>query len=1585
MTKRSFIRFLFTFICVFALACVLMPGPAKADTVTYITRSWNGSAVNSTEATRNDVIPFPESQEIAPGWYYVNRNITIDERVCLQGDTHIILCDGCTLDVKGLYIPKGYTLHIYGQSEDSGKIYSHPSGGAGIGGYSGHDNGNIVIYGGTIEVAGYDHCAGIGSNDDKTGGAITIYGGTITAKGGSDGAAIGGGRNCSGGAITIYGGDITANDPTDSDCPENGAGIGGGKSGAGGTITIWGGTITTYSRDGAGIGGGDDGVGGTITIYGGTITSTKVNQGQGARIGGGCDAAPGTITIHGGTITTVGGKGAGIGGGKGNTAGGSVTIDGGVIEASGSYGIGSGQDGSDVAVTLDYTDATRDSISVTASSYNGTVTLEKTFVKNNGELEDPDPVFMPGVVDDNSLLTSITLEAYIPKPRQISVSTVEHGAVTADKTAACAGETVHLTAAPEDGYWLSAAGIYSTDNQLIRYVSVNTGGSDFIMPDQDIIVKAEFRAKKAVSTDVLYPFGGLNPTPHLHGTLTADKAAAGAGETVTLTLATDEGYGLKSGGMKAYARLGSNENQITVTEQADGTWTFIMPDGDYTADVYAEIEWKKAPPAGPAMPYFYIDEACTAQGSVEAGSVPVRTPPLSAQDLYRPSVTQLTLTVTPEEGYVFKGWEVVTVGTDGLPFQDYSLPVEYIGGQYMLEFSTAEYSYIFRIKAVFEEGPTPITLDVQHYNKNGTINTDSTITASPTTAYAGDAVTVTVNLAEGAKLGTYTDYNTHQEKPCPEIYYYSGELNDLGTNLCYIEPVQNGDTYTFTVPEGISQQYPTVYVNAAFEDETYSVTLPDDWDVKIGKVGTDKTGAARGETVTLTATVAGNVTFVPATDLTVSYTDEHGMVQQAVFTPTGTTALGSLLTYTGTFTMPAHDVTVGAVFTQKAYSITMPDLTGVSPRPETTIAVDGFDVSTDHVYRRANAGDAVTLSVISPNNYTDDKLVVRGIWYTLDATGDRYDLALTYDKYLNPSCAFSMPAGSITFHYETGIAYGIRLDTEGAYGTFSLDRSYAFEGETVTITGVPDTSVYAHDWLICTVRTFGLSPNEDVLTTVYNGDGSFTASFIMPGANVIAAPKFQMKNVPHVQYSYAEGTGLTAAVQDTPARYFILDSTMTELTGPWYVVKENVSINTSLTISGNVSLLLMDGVTLTAKGVEIQGTGKLTVFGQVSDTGKLNTTGNGENPGVSLMGGGMLEIHGGRLNATGGKGAAGIGGKYNSAMNGTLVVYGGYVSAKGGHKTYDQEYRDSDGMPSYYTIKAGGAGIGGGACGSGGTVVIYGGEVEAEADMGAGIGAGTNDRYGGDESGGSVTILGGCVTAIPHNMPSWYDYWAIGGGKSNSLTLGGDMIVTVNGQTYTGATAKEKCRSKAVVIISSTAPAVTFRTVSFAAGDEGATGSMSPAYVLSGDIYMLPACGFTGAAGKAFAGWQVGSDAQARMAGDTFTVTADTTVTALWQSIIFGNPDFEIPGSVTVIENNAFEGIAATAVEIPEYCTRIGDRAFKDCGQLTMIRIPADCELGTDVFDGCTLVYVFSTAGSPAEDYCNDPAHGNCVFVKEGN
>ena len=419
---------------------------AQEVTVTYVKRSWNGSAVESETVTDTATVLPSNGVMKTGGRYYVNRNIETDGRTGVSGTgtAELILGDGCTLTIPGLYVPPGATLIIYGQANDTGKLSCYPwQQGPGIGGYDKHDNGNIVIHGGNIYARGYNNCAGIGSNDDQTTGYITIYGGTVTATGGDKSAGIGGGKDSDGGVITIYGGNITANSGNNGsgigggsghgatiniyggniiandeslsewdECWEDGAGIGGGDGGDGGNITINGGTITTYSRDGAGIGGGDDGGGGNITINGGTIYSYYYGQGQGARIGGGCDGKPGNITINGGTIITNGGAGAGIGGGRRNKSGGSVTINGGVIKTSGNYGIGSGDNGSDVAVSLNYTDATEDSISITSSSYNGTVTLEKGFEKVAGSNEVCVALFNEGTVSDNSLLVGDTLKAW---------------------------------------------------------------------------------------------------------------------------------------------------------------------------------------------------------------------------------------------------------------------------------------------------------------------------------------------------------------------------------------------------------------------------------------------------------------------------------------------------------------------------------------------------------------------------------------------------------------------------------------------------------------------------------------------------------------------------------------------------------------------------------------------------------------------------------------------------------------------------------------------------------------------------------------------------------------------------------------------------------------------------------------------------------------------------------------------------------------------------------------------------------------------------------------------------------------------
>jgi len=70
-----------------------------------------------------------------------------------------------------------------------------------------------------------------------------------------------------------------------------------------------------------------------------------------------------------------------------------------------------------------------------------------------------------------------------------------------------------------------------------------------------------------------------------------------------------------------------------------------------------------------------------------------------------------------------------------------------------------------------------------------------------------------------------------------------------------------------------------------------------------------------------------------------------------------------------------------------------------------------------------------------------------------------------------------------------------------------------------------------------------------------------------------------------------------------------------------------------------------------------------------------------------------------------------------------------------------------------------------------------------------------------------------------------------------------------------------------------------------------------------------------------------------------------------------------------------------TVVFIPDSCARIGAYAFKDCGSLTQIRIPEACTIADTAFDGCEGVYIFGTAGSDAEEYCE--SHEGFTFVEE--
>ena len=77
-----------------------------------------------------------------------------------------------------------------------------------------------------------------------------------------------------------------------------------------------------------------------------------------------------------------------------------------------------------------------------------------------------------------------------------------------------------------------------------------------------------------------------------NGTVTANPTAAKAGATVTLTPVPDEGYALST--LTVTDRVG---DAVRVTEQADGTYTFTMPNGQVTVNAtFVETEEPVAEP-----------------------------------------------------------------------------------------------------------------------------------------------------------------------------------------------------------------------------------------------------------------------------------------------------------------------------------------------------------------------------------------------------------------------------------------------------------------------------------------------------------------------------------------------------------------------------------------------------------------------------------------------------------------------------------------------------------------------------------------------------------------------------------------------------------------------------------------------------------------------------------------------------------------------------------------------------------------------------------------------------------------------------
>ena len=105
----------------------------------------------------------------------------------------------------------------------------------------------------------------------------------------------------------------------------------------------------------------------------------------------------------------------------------------------------------------------------------------------------------------------------------------------------------------------------------------------------------------------------------------------------------------------------------------------------------------------------------------------------------------------------------------------------------------------------------------------------------------------------------------------------------------------------------------------------------------------------------------------------------------------------------------------------------------------------------------------------------------------------------------------------------------------------------------------------------------------------------------------------------------------------------------------------------------------------------------------------------------------------------------------------------------------------------------------------------------------------------------------------------------------------------INGVPYNPGTGHLVTQNFTLKLLWKDAPVTTY-TVTF--DSNGGTGTMADVTGISGE-YTLPANGFTAPEGKQFKGWSVGGNEKA--VGDKITVTADTTVTAVWETIPAGH------------------------------------------------------------------------------------------------
>ncbi len=465
--------------------------------------------------------------------------------------------------------------------------------------------------------------------------------------------------------------------------------------------------------------------------------------------------------------------------------------------------------------------------------------------------------------------------------RPITIEPAENGTVTPDKTTAKYDDFVTLTVTPATGYELEQLRVMDDETPIT--VWSEEGGYVFNMPANGVTVTATFKAIDYI----------INIVSSENGTVTADKATANMGETVTLTITPDEGYELES------LRVIYDDAIVPLTEGN----TFVM----------------RACNAAIIADFKMIDYTVTIEPS-ESGTV-------IADKATANMGESVTLTITPNEGYEFDQLTVmdgetqvaVEITTEGkyifvMPAGNVEISATYKAIDYTITIEPAENGTVTADKQTANMGET-VTLTItpnegyefdQLTVMNGTTQVDVTITTDGkytfvmpagnvevSATYKAIDYAITITPAENgtvtADKATANMGETVTLTITPNEGYEFDQLTVMDGETQVAVEITTEGKYIFVMPAG------NVEISATFKAIDYTITIEP---AENGTVTADKQTAHIGESVTLTVT------------------PDKGYELDEIHVMNGTTRLTTVSEDEGnhTFVMPANNVVISALF-----------------------------------------------------------------------------------------------------------------------------------------------------------------------------------------------------------------------------------------------------------------------------------------------------------------------------------------------------------------------------------------------------------------------------------------------------------------------------------------------------------------------------------------------------------------------------------------------------------------------------------------------------------------------------------------------